>query len=267
MNISFTRRLFVSDGPQSGVKFTFLDYVALGFILPGAEEFLRRGKEGWPIWISGFALGLIVLSFRDRSPQLTAWFRRRFRRSKTVDAPALSLASPVQKSLAKPQHNVQFVGFDLIHDDLYQLTCLHFQNVPNNGKLLGKFLHPRLQVIYYDHTTGLEIDGLYAVHWHDDVEGIYDISAAGRSAVLAMFTDKWMVGGEDNPASSKFFGDDDRPSDVRRSIVLPFGELRIVATLFGNYIDSPAVTVTGVLTLGTDGNASFIPDKGVIKAI
>jgi hypothetical protein len=256
MNTSFTRRLFVSDGPQSGVKFTFLDYVALGFILPGAEEFLRRGKEGWPIWIPGFALGIIVLSFRDRSPQLTAWFRRRFRKSKTVD-PAFSPASPVQDHpLAKPQHNVKFVEFKQLTDEHFRSATLLFRNLPN-GKLLGKFSSPRLRVIYYDHSTGQELDDFYSVGWWDEQEGINAISAEGRNAIVASFFDKWRVGGEDNPLSSKFFGDDDRPWDGRRSIELPFGKIRIVATLFGNYVDSPVVTVSGVLTLGTDGSASF----------
>lgn len=67
-------RYSVADAPP-GVKFTFLDYVGLALILPGGEELLRRPKEGWPIWIPGLVLGCASLAFRDRSPQLVAWFR------------------------------------------------------------------------------------------------------------------------------------------------------------------------------------------------
>lgn len=67
-------RYSVADAPP-GARFTFLDYLGLGFILVGGEEILRRPREGWPIWISGFVLGAVALVFRDRSPQLSAWFR------------------------------------------------------------------------------------------------------------------------------------------------------------------------------------------------
>jgi hypothetical protein len=69
-------RYSVADSTPPGVGFAFLDYVALAFILPGGEELLRRGKDGWPVWIPGFALGIIILMFRDKSPQLVAWYKR-----------------------------------------------------------------------------------------------------------------------------------------------------------------------------------------------
>jgi hypothetical protein len=67
-------RYAVSDAPL-GTKFIFLDYVGLGFVLVAAEEILRRPREGWPIWIPGFVLGLVALVFRGKSPQLTAWLQ------------------------------------------------------------------------------------------------------------------------------------------------------------------------------------------------
>lgn len=74
-----------ADGtPAPGVKFTFLDYVALGLILPGAEEILRRLKEGWPIYVPGLILGLVALAFRDRSPQLVSWLLAWFRAPKKL---------------------------------------------------------------------------------------------------------------------------------------------------------------------------------------
>ena len=75
----------MADAPP-GVRFTFLDYVALGFILPGSEEILRRGKAGWPIWVPSFALGIITLVFRDRSPQLVGWLLTWLRAPKELAA-------------------------------------------------------------------------------------------------------------------------------------------------------------------------------------
>jgi len=66
-------------------------------------------------------------------------------------------APPVQSAPVKPQHNVQCVGFKAISDDpIFTIAALIFRNVPT-GKLLGKFTAPRLRVIYYDNSTGLEI--------------------------------------------------------------------------------------------------------------
>src|SRR5271155_3197810 len=92
-------RYSVADAPP-GVRFTFLDYVGLGFILVGGEEILRRPKEGWSIWIPGFVLGLAALAFRDRSPQLTAWFRASFRAPKKL-AVALTENAELKKQLAE----------------------------------------------------------------------------------------------------------------------------------------------------------------------
>jgi hypothetical protein len=73
-------RYAMADGNSLlGIRFSFLDYIALALILPAGEEILRRPREGWPIYVPGFILGLLALAFRDRSPQLTAlllaWFR------------------------------------------------------------------------------------------------------------------------------------------------------------------------------------------------
>jgi hypothetical protein len=79
-------RYSVADGTPLGVKFSFFDYVALAFILPAGEELLRRGKDGWPVLLPGFALGLVALAFRDRSPQFTSWFLGWFRAPKKLAA-------------------------------------------------------------------------------------------------------------------------------------------------------------------------------------
>jgi hypothetical protein len=166
---------------------------------------------------------------------------------------------PAPSDIVKPTHNVQFVEFRQLDEDYFRAATLVFRNVPN-GKLLGKFLTPRLKVTYYDHATGLEIDDFYSVGWLGEEEIVEDINVAGRIAIVAIFTDKWRVGGQDNTLTSRVFEDESTPWDGRRSIELPFGEIRIVAVLFGNYVSSQAVTVTGVLTLGADGTASFSKD-------
>lgn len=60
----------MSEGPNEAVGITFLDYAALGFILTSIEEVFRLRWAGWPVWIPGFALGIIALSLRNRSTQL-----------------------------------------------------------------------------------------------------------------------------------------------------------------------------------------------------
>ncbi len=188
--------------------------------------------------------GVVWIAFRKRIENL--WDK--LRKKETLKAKEVVLQ--------KPKHNVQFVGFNLVTESLFTAARFNFRNVPN-GNLLGKFEKPRLSVAYYKSSTGEELDSFYALHWYDEGEEKSDIDATGRSVTVAMFTDKWIVGGEDNPASWKFVRDDDKPIDVQRSIDLPFGELRIVAKLFGGYVDSPVLTITGVLTLGSDGSASF----------
>ncbi len=94
----------MSDAPP-GVKFTFLDYVGLAFILVGGEEILRRPKEGWPIWIPGFVLGLTALLFRDRRSQLVARLLAWFRAPNKLDV-ALAENAGLKKRLAESTETV-----------------------------------------------------------------------------------------------------------------------------------------------------------------
>ena len=275
----------MSDGTPPGVKFTFLDYVALGFILPGAEELLRRPKMGWAIYVPGLVLGLVALAFRDRSPQFVSWFRALTRllsalkentelkrqlaertlettrvlqeNSKLLerfDAPKGSGALPLLK-LVKPQHNVQCVGFKVISDDDLPLStaALCFQNVPTSGKLMGKFECPRLRVIYYSNSTGQEIADMCPLQWTGSENGPNEITAEGSYAEIATFltlSDVW-----------RLFEVNGSPGDFDdwhklHHIEIPAGEYRIIAMLSGSY-DLHIPPVTGVLTLEKDGTASF----------
>lgn len=249
MNTSILGRIFLSssqNGLSGEIKLwvmpAILEVYGFSSILKAFDTF-DAGKH-WYVWLSYAALGTVLIPigilwavFRKR---IAVFWNKRFGKEKAV---ALS-------AVTKPTHNVQFVGFEQLDDDHFNAAVLVFRNVPN-GKLLGKFLAPRLRVIYYHDSTGQEIDDFYSVNWRDEEEGIEDISAAGRKAGLASFFNKWRVAGEDGITRGS-------PFDLRRSIELPAGKLRIVATLYGNYVSSsPVLTVTGVLTLGEDGSASF----------
>lgn len=227
-----------------------LEVYGFSSILKAFDTF--DADKHWYIWLSYAVLGTVLIPtgilwavFRKR---IAVFWNKRFGRGTAV---ALSV-------LDKPQHNVQFVEFKQLDDDHFRAAALIFRNVPN-GKLLGKFSAPRLRVIYYDHSTEIEIDDFYSIGWWGEEEGVEDISTAGRIAVVAAFFDKWRVGGKDQLTSLSLEDDYGSP-ELGRSIELPFGEIGIVATLFGNYVDSPVVTVRGVLTLSADGSASFSKD-------
>jgi hypothetical protein len=150
----------------------------------------------------------------------------------------------------KPQHNVKFVGFKFIHDELFRIAVLRFQNVPIPGKLMGKFEGPVLRVIYYEGSTGQEIADMCPMQWWDDKDDVMDISAEGRDANIAScFEGKW--------SAYETYPDDDTLQSQLHSVVLPAGEIRIIANLSGGQSNLPVVTVTGVLTLREDGTASF----------
>jgi hypothetical protein len=93
-------RYSVADGNlPPGVRFTFLDYVALAFILSGGEELLRRPREGLPIYVPGFFLGLVALLFRDKSPQFVSWLTSWFCAPKRLTI-ALMENADLKKQLA-----------------------------------------------------------------------------------------------------------------------------------------------------------------------
>ncbi|MGA3371792.1 MAG: hypothetical protein ABSC48_08540 [Terracidiphilus sp.] len=157
---------------------------------------------------------------------------------------------PVQSRLVKPPHNVQYVEFRIIESEPFVIAALRFQNVPIPGKVMGKFEWPRLRAIFYENSTGQEIADLSSIQWWDEKDGITDINAEGRDADIASyFEGKW--------TASETYSDENTLQTRLHSVELPFGDTRIIAALSGGYSNSPDVTVTGVLTLGKDGTASF----------
>lgn len=170
-------------------------------------------------------------------------------------APPLSVTTPAPQSKpSKPEHNVQCIGFRHFEDDsdLFPSAELIFKNVPT-GELLGKFMWPRLRVIYYDNSTGIEIADMCPLVWRmKSGNAPNEIGTEESYAQLA--TQVPFVGWrafEINEDADEF-GERNELNPVE----LPTGELRIVATLSGGYKAS-IKSVTGVLTLGEDGTASF----------
>jgi hypothetical protein len=106
-------RYCVSEDTPPGVKFSFLDYVALGFILPGAEELLRRPMTGWPIYAPALVLGLVALAFRDRSPQLIAWMTSVFLSPKKLRSALIEIET-LKQQLSDAQAAAQTKSSKLI---------------------------------------------------------------------------------------------------------------------------------------------------------
>jgi hypothetical protein len=71
----------------------------------------------------------------------------------SIDAPKDLVALPLltKNPLVKPPHNVQYVDFVVFEDEVFITATLCFQNVPDSGRLLGKFERPYSRVLYYDH--------------------------------------------------------------------------------------------------------------------
>jgi hypothetical protein len=161
------------------------------------------------------------------------------------------------------------VGFKVFDEDNdpFTVATLIFRNLPN-GNLLGKFVCPRLRVIYYDNSTGMEIADICPMEWwnSDGENGPTEIDADEHYAEVASFFEgeaKWTAYALSEPLD----GDDPYPRKKLDSTPLPTGDLRIVAMLSGDYRKLSIPQVTGILTLREDGSASFKPIKGIIESI
>jgi hypothetical protein len=257
MNTSILRRLFVSDMPAWRLRIP--DYLGLGFLLL-VPELVWRNPKAWYSWGGALAIGIIFLWAGDAIPiawkRLLGWWpwnKLREREAELAKSFQDNSELRSKSGLDKPLHNVQFVGFKFIHEEPFRIAALIFKNVPTLGRLLGKFESPRLRVIYCENSTGQEIADMCPAQWWDEKDGIDDISAGGRNAVVAScFEGKWTALSINEP-----------PQDFDawhklNSVELPTGKIRIVAALSGKDGQLSIGTVTGVLTLETDGTASFI---------
>lgn len=176
-----------------------------------------------------------------------------------------ALRSLAQSIAIKPPHNVQCVGFKVFSDALVEATLV-FKNVPN-GKLLGKFQWPRLRVTYYDHVTGQELTEMVPLVWTgprigsgyapDEINA--DESYAQIAACIPGQNQGWTTCAI-NEGELDDFG---RPREDLHAEELPARELRIVAVLSGEHGRLSIPPITGVLTLGEDGSASFVRNLDV----
>jgi hypothetical protein len=109
-------------------------------------------------------------------------------------------------------------------------------------------------VVYYDNSTGQEIADLCPLMWLDSENGPNEIDASGSCAIVASFLEgKWQACeiNEPDPAEEYF------PRDKYHWINILAREVRITAVLSGQYGTLHIPPVTGILTLGKDGLASF----------
>lgn len=283
--------------PLPDWKFRTLDYIALGFILLATEELWRRPQTwySWSsafavgvicAWFGDVAptIKMKLLGWWRAPKDLAAALAENaslkqenseLRRSLATPREAVRLpdssglyirattavrpslpAPPVESAIVKPRHNVQCVGFKAISDDPFTIAALIFRNVPN-GKLLGKFTAPSLRVIYYDNSTGLEIADMCPTQWwnSEGENGPREIDANEHYADVASFFEgkgEWRAYELNEPLGDELY------SQIElNSVELPAGEYRIIAMLSGEYRNLSIPQVTGVLTLGEDGTASF----------
>jgi hypothetical protein len=260
------------NDPHSGGKLWIMPAILELF---GASSVLKAydtfdvGKP-WYVWIGYAATGIVFQSggilwavFRKRLAELWPWHQLRVMRAELSQVlqerselrERSDVPSPVQSRLIKPQHNVQCIGFKFITEADFPLSMatLCFQNVPTPGKLMGKFEYPRLRVIYYANSTGQEIAEMCPLQWYGNENGPNEITAEVSHAEIATFltaADVWRLFEVNEP--SEDFDDWHK----LHFIEVPAGEYRIIAMLSGSYgLNIP--DVTGVLTLGEDGTASF----------
>lgn len=261
MNTSILRRILVSanQGESADGKLWIMPVILELFALPFAwiSVQMLHDHEPWGA-IAEYALTGIVLGiagvvwavFRRRIAEVWPWHQLRVVRAEIARVEQENAETRKRLGLNKPQHNVQCVGFKYIECEPFKIAALRFQNVPVPGKLMGKFEWPRLRVIFYENSTGQEIADLAPVQWWDDKDGIMDISAEGRDADIASyFEGKW--------TASETYSDEHTLQPRLHSVDLPAGDIRIIAILSGQHGALPVPQVTGILTLGEDGTASF----------
>jgi hypothetical protein len=242
---SFTRRLILG-GDLPEWKARVVDYVGLGFLLVFTEEIFRSPKD-WHLWGGALALGTAFLWSGDAVPHAWKWMRGKWSEDLTQSVATKD----------KPVHNVRFIGFKFIDEEPFRIATLGYKNVPKGKTLLGKFESPRLRVVYYEGSTGQEIADMCPLQWWDKEEGVNDISAEEGFAVIASyFEGKWTASELNEPS------EDYDAWHQLNSASLPVGKIRIVTSLSGREGRISGESITGVLTLGMDGTASFTKTKG-----
>jgi hypothetical protein len=158
--------------------------------------------------------------------------------SKAVTEQHIHLPPPPAPTAEPLKHNVQCL--DVTIED--STVTIGFQNVLIPGKPIGDFRNARLRVEYRLEATDKEWDTIFPARWACYEQDDIPIGVVPQHAFLASYydTDKeWYA-----------LSTADRTR-------LPIGGLKIKATLIGEgNLSLPPIT--GVLTLGEGGSASFV---------
>ena len=166
--------------------------------------------------------------------------------------------------LSSPLHNVQFLGFLKIQIDPdlpeLALATLCFENVLIPGESIANFRFARLRVNYSDFSTGEIVATVFPARWHNSPDIPIDILAGEKkcAVIASCIGSKWTTDSlilvPVSPDLEYGFGG----SEYRRErVTLPIGRIKIEATLIGER-NLSILPVTGVLTLGESGTASFL---------
>ena len=245
------------------------------------SEMIERAIPEWmaPMITAKFNLivilvGLILMAL--------AWLERKSERRRyahsSLERDDIQPIAATHPALPKPEpfrgtkseglgHNIQFVGFKLIQIDPglpdLALAALCFENILIPGKSLGNFRLAELRVVYRDFTTGEVIATAYPAKWHDSPDAPIDICAdEKRCAIIASsLGSKWatdsLIEVTINPELQYGPGGTEYK---RESVPLQLGRIKVKATLIGAH-NLSIPPVEGILTLGEDGNASFVENK------
>jgi hypothetical protein len=194
-------------------------------------------------------------------------FSVRFYRLLQLAPAGMPLPIPPTKAVLKPSrlnHNVQFAGFKRIQIDKdfpdLAMATLCFENVLIPDESIADFHFARLQVTYSDLNTGGVIAETFMVRWHESPAAPIDICAGRKccAIIASCIGSKWatdaLIDTPINPALEYGFGGSEYKHE---SVPLPLGRIKVKATLIGTRNLSISL-IQGTLTLGEDGNASFV---------
>jgi hypothetical protein len=134
----------------------------------------------------------------------------------------------------------------------FPIVRICFRNIEKPGKPVGSFTSARLKVNYTLEASGEKVAEIFPAKWVAFDQDSIEIGFTTQCAVLAMhFKSGW-------EALTTITLPADFGSDYRiEHTPLPSSRLKIVANLIGENNISLEKPIEGVLTLETDGSASF----------
>lgn len=177
--------------------------------------------------------------------------------------PAMNVASAsvlsVPNDAAERENSVQYVGFETQGDEpTGALLCFQLVLVP--GEPVKDFPDAHLKIDYYQKTDEKIIAEVFPAVWWDSGKGTVDIGHRKQRAMIASyFQGKWTANEVvEIPMylDSEIEEADSLSKTEFKATELPFGEIKIIATIIGRR-NLSLRAVSGILTLGKDGSASF----------